>query len=284
MTSVDEILVYECLTKPHVFNINPRLFSDPAHKVYGGRCLSHDGSLMLSASSLRAVQAMRNFQFRCVAAAIRPYAIAPALIVLNVLAVSACAHGPTPPHTTVTAQEPHGMTSNEHYRISDASEYPTLPPEEVGLRVLKLLGELPSLKRVTAQQVIEKTGLPLRLAPAAGVYGFTVRMPDSGWLYMVTFEPAGDHFKERLSYEVRNPANRSGADMTPVCKLDFDAYADALKRAGYSVGENRNEIGMLEEYVFHRENWTIRIGTRIRSVKDIDSLACVERLTAYPTD
>lgn len=53
------------------------------------------------------------------------------------------------------------MTSNEHYRISDASEYPTLPPEEVGLRVLKLLGELPSLKRVTAQQVIEKPGFPL---------------------------------------------------------------------------------------------------------------------------
>jgi hypothetical protein len=236
---------------------------------------------MLSASSLRAVQAMRNFQFRCVAAAIRPYAIAPALIVLNVLAVSACAHGPTPPHTSVTTQGPHGMTSNEHYRISDASEYPTLPPEEVGLRVLKLLKELPSLKGLTVQQVIEKTGLPLKLAAEAGVYGFTVRMPDSGWLYMVTFEPAGDHFKERLSYEVRNPANRSGADMTPVCKLDFDAYADALKRAGYSVSEDRNEIGMLEEYIFHREGLKIRIGPRNRTVKDVDAPLCVERLTVY---
>jgi hypothetical protein len=284
MTSVNEILVQECLTKPHVFSINPWLFSDPAHKVYDGRCLSHDGSLMLSASSLRAVQAMRNLQFRCVAAAIRPYAIAPALIVLNVLAVSACAHGPTPPHTSVAAQEPHGMTSNEYHRISDAAEHPMLPPEEVGLRVLKLLEDLRSLKGLTAQQVIERTGLPLKLAPDAGEYAFTVRMPDSGWLYDVGFRPADGSHGGILSYEARNPANRNGADMAPVCRLGFGVYADALKRAGYSVSEDRNEIGALEEYVFRREGLTIRIGTRIRSVKDIDSPECVERLTAYPTD
>ncbi|UJB18498.1 MULTISPECIES: hypothetical protein [Lysobacter] len=239
---------------------------------------------MLNESSLPAVQAMRKFQFRCVAAAVRPQAVASALIVLNVLAVSACAHSPTPPRNAATTQKPNDMTSNEHYRISDAAEHPTLPPEEVGLRVLKLLENLPSLKELTAQQVIERTGLPLRLAPAAGVYGFTVRMPDSGWIYMVTFEPADSRYKERLSYEVRNPANLNDADMTPVCKLGFDAYAGALKRAGYSVSEDRNEIGMLEEYIFHRESWTVRIGTRVRSAEDIDSPACVERLTAYPAD
>ncbi|MBT2746068.1 MULTISPECIES: hypothetical protein [unclassified Lysobacter] len=176
------------------------------------------------------------------------------------------------------------MKSNEYHRISDAAEHPALPPEEVGLRVLKLLEGLRSLRGLTGQQVIERTGLPLKLAPEAGVYGFAVRLPDSGWLYYTAYQPADDSREERLYYEVRNPANRNSADMTPVCKLDFGAYADALKRAGYSIGEERNEIGMLEEYIFHREGLTIRIGPRNRTAGDIDAPLCVERLTAYPAD
>ena len=173
------------------------------------------------------------------------------------------------------------MKPNEYHRISDTAEHPTLPPEEVALRVLKLLEGLRSLKGLTAEQVIERAGLPLRLAPEAGAYGFTVRMPESGWYYDVGFDPADSQRNAMLTYEVRNPANRNGADMTPVCKLGFDAYSDALKRVGYSVSEDRNEIGMLEEYAFRRDGLAIRIGTRIRSVGDIDSPACVERLTAY---
>lgn len=173
------------------------------------------------------------------------------------------------------------MKPNEYHRISDAAEHPTLPPEEVGLRVLKLLEGLHSMKGLTAEQVIERTGLPLRLLPEAGVYGFTVRMPESGWFYLVTFDPASDQRNERLYYELRNPDNRNSADMAPVCKLNFDAYVDALRGAGYDLSADRNHIGMVEEYIFRRDDLVIRVGTRIRSVDDIDSPGCVERLTAY---
>lgn len=177
------------------------------------------------------------------------------------------------------------MTSSDRHRVSQPDEHPDLSADEVGRRVLKLLGTLHSFEGVTAQNLAEQLRIPLKHAPAGKVHAFTVQLPDSGWYYSLTFAPEGKGKKALLAYEFQNPT-RETADISPVCGLDFLHYESALKAAGFAVGADYDEIGQLLEHLFRRDDLMVRIVTRSGSDANVGVVprTCVERLTAYDVD
>jgi len=235
---------------------------------------------MLNASSHYAVQAMRNFEFRCVAATIRPYAVTAALIAFN---VSACAHSPTSRLNAATTQQAHDMTSSEPYRISTASEHPDLTPGEVARRMLRLAEALKSMDELNVEDVKERTGFPLKYAPLGKVYAFAVKLPESGWSYGVTYEQDGSYKAVELAY--RHP-DTNEASMSPVCEVDFAAASKALKDAGYSSKMEADEIGQSSEYLFQRAHVTVRVvpTAEFAPINGKPARSCIQQLTISSTD
>lgn len=239
---------------------------------------------MLNALLPGAVQAMRNSQFRRVAAAIRPCAIAATLLALYLLALSACVHATGPGKPITTTKKSPDM-SQDAYRVSQPDEHPELTPEAVGRRVLKLLGALNSFEDQTAQRLSGQIGVPLKYAPLGKVHAFAVQLPASGWYYSLTYQGTEHAKKPLLTYEFQNP-NGGGADMAPVCMLDYSQYAQALESSGFSSGADRDEIGRPLERLFRRGDLMVRIMTRVEFVEKEGTTprTCVERLTAYDVE
>lgn len=175
------------------------------------------------------------------------------------------------------------MTSSDHYRISAANEHPDLTPGEIARRMLTLAEALESMDGVTAEGVIQRTGLPLKYAPLGKVHAFTVKLPESGWSYGVTYEQQGVYKAVELAY--RHPDTNT-ASMSPVCEVDFAMASKALKAAGYSSNAETDEIGQSLEYIFQRSRVKVRIVPAAESTPVAGKAArsCIQLLTISAVD
>ena len=63
-------------------------------------------------------------------------------------------------------------------------------------------------------------------------------LPDSEWCYNVVYYDDPQLHRKNASYNFINDKNRQGADMAPVCSMDFNAYVAELKKMGFVERED----------------------------------------------
>lgn len=197
------------------------------------------------------------------------------------IALSACAHAPSQP-AAAASSESTVMSSTDAFKPSLASDYPNITPEEMGRRFLKLVDGLKTVDELTPDYVAEKTGLPLKFAPAGKAYSFTLHEPASGWYYGLEYYQSPAAGWKTASLEFNNPADPT-ADMAPVCGLDFDGYAAALKRMGFAMTPTRDMHGNVLEYHFYRGELDVSVGYReqARSTQTGQMHLCVESISVH---
>jgi hypothetical protein len=162
------------------------------------------------------------------------------LPVLATLALSACAHVPTPD----TKKTMPINASASAYRPHTLNEHPDLTPEEIGRRMLKLIDSLTSFDELSLERVRELMRLPLYDIPETTSHGFGMHLPASGWRYVFAYynNPKSPDLKN-ISYNFIN--KNEAADMAPVCTMDYDAYVTALKGMGF---QEREDMAQYETY------------------------------------
>lgn len=198
------------------------------------------------------------------------------------LAWSACAQAPLK-----AAASAHSSTSNvemsaDTYKLSQASEYPELTAEEAGRRVLGLVGGLESMVELPLEQVIERTGFPLMLAPAANLHVFSMKLAESSGFYSVIYREKNARRFVEIRYD--GPEKPEHSDAFP-CALGVTAVAERLQALGYIMNTDTDEIGRTLEHVFTRDRLSVRIvpsNYSMPSPLGIDT--CVEVLTIQSKD
>ena len=171
---------------------------------------------------------------RCIVAAL--IRRIPALILG--IATTACAHtsSGTPPSPS---KEPAPMSATDTFRPYTLAEYPELTPEEMGRRFLKLIDDLKSFDELSLERLQEV--MRLRLIPLPESHGgsFTMHLPESSWYYGLSYynNPQLSENKN-ATYHFINDKDRQGAEMTPVCGMDFNAYVSELKQFGFVERED----------------------------------------------
>lgn len=200
------------------------------------------------------------------------------ILLLCPVMAGACMH--IPPEKDAT--EKPGTMPTDTYKLSQAGEYPDLTAEEAGRRILNLVDGLESMDELPLERVIERTGFPLKYAPAGNLHAFAVELAGNRGFYNVIYrEKNGRRFVE-IRY-----AGPEGADRSEVfpCVLGVTTLAERLKALGYIMNTDIDEIGRTLEHVFNRGHLSVRIVPSDHSIPSplgIDS--CVEVLTIQSKD
>ena len=157
---------------------------------------------------------------------LRPFA-ASAILALAI-ALCACAQ-PSPPTAQDTAAMP--TSDKPNFRNHTLAENPDLTPEEMGRRFLKLIDSIHSDSDLTLERIQEVMRIPMYNIEA-NRYGFGMHLPESGWFYHFSYsdDPQSPDSRD-ASYNFLN--EDEGADMEPVCGMDFDTYDTALRAMGF---------------------------------------------------
>jgi hypothetical protein len=182
------------------------------------------------------------------------------------LSVSACAHTPH----ALPAKEPAMNTPD-----ATTATNPTLTAEDVGKRFLKLIGTLRSPDDLDEALVKQIMGLTLK--PSA--MGSLINQPLTGdWVYVLYLVPESPGRKKGVILEFINKADR-GADMSPVCGLNFEGYHNALKEMGYQEQMQYDEIGRLTHIVYRKDDFLIGLTPELKSFSDGKAYpTCVQRI------
>ena len=199
-------------------------------------------------------------------------------LLLCSMTASACAFIPGDKKT----RDGLGPVSADTHKVSQASEYPDLTAEEAGRRVLNLVDGLESMDELSLWCVIERTGIPLKYAPAGKVHALAVELSRDAGFYNVIYRDKGGRRFVEIRYEA---PDKPGAAGTFPCALGVTAVADRLKALGYGMTTDADEIGRTLEHIFSRNDVRVRVVPSQHSMPSplgIDS--CVEVLTIQSKD
>jgi hypothetical protein len=134
---------------------------------------------------------------------------------------------------------------------------PELTPERIARRFLALADSLKSPDDFSEVRVLETTRLPMNRS-GTGDGRFAVHLPDSDWYCLVTYAD-GNRLEPGATYKFINGTEEESGrkkvvDMTPVCRMDFDAYASSLLRMGFKKEEfaPRDKFGRILEHCYGR--------------------------------
>ncbi|MGJ7902117.1 MULTISPECIES: hypothetical protein [unclassified Lysobacter] len=208
------------------------------------------------------------------------------LLAASCTILSACTHAaPVSPIDQPFAKGASDVSSTESYKPHPASDYPEITPEEMGRRLLKLVDGLKTIEELTLDRVLEQTKLPLRYAPDGRAYVFGLYLPDSGWHYALSYFEDAEAKLKTVRYDFANPANEQ-ADMTPVCGLSFDDYADSLKKIGFTMTTSHDEIGRAIDYSFYRPEVQVIVTERRERIASEGALprSCVKSVAIHSVD
>lgn len=131
--------------------------------------------------------------------------------------------------------------------VAPQSQTP-LTGEDISRRVLKLIGSLKSNADLTVEHLEQQTGLSMRRAADGGSFG-TGAAIDSNWSYNLLVGPVLGEKKNQLTFDFDRTGDQN-APMTPVCALDFDDYARALKDMGFQDSAVRAEHNRISYWNF----------------------------------
>ncbi|MCC4613246.1 hypothetical protein LL963_14285 [Xanthomonas campestris pv. esculenti] len=155
-------------------------------------------------------------------------------------ALCACAHSQAD-SLQPTPKEPSTMTTHE----ADIAN-PILSAEEVGKRLLSLIGGLKSRDEISLERIRDVMGIALKLEPGAIGAGFPSADLGGGWRYVFDYFPESPSSSKGVKLTFVNTANRF-ADMSAVCSLDFAYYDASLKSMGFVSSPTHGPIGQLED-------------------------------------
>lgn len=199
------------------------------------------------------------------------------------LALAAFVHASPAPVSGPASAEPSDTAPTDNYRISTLSEHPDLTPEEVGRRMLRLLDGLGSMDELTTEQVILRTGLPMKYAPKGRVYAFTIQMPDSPWYYGVIYRDEREIKSVELEYSYEGDTMPKGA---PLCAMTVDDLAKQFKKDGFSLWIDVDELGQALAYYFKRSPLRVRVvpGASVTNNETGTYRLCVSQLMITKAD
>ncbi|MGJ7902119.1 hypothetical protein [Lysobacter sp. 1R34A] len=199
-----------------------------------------------------------------------------------ILASSACAQAPLKAAVSPQPSSSNVETSSDTYKLSQASEYPDLTAEEAGRRILNLVDGLESMDELPLERVIERTGFPLKYAPAGNLHAFAVELAGNRGFYNVIYRDKNGRRFVEIRYA--GPEESEHSDVFP-CVLGATAVAERLKALGYIMNTDIDEIGRTLEHMFTRGRLGVRIVPSDHSMPSplgIDT--CIEVLTIQSED
>lgn len=190
--------------------------------------------------------------------------------------LSACASLPAPSDANTDANT---RSTQEFPMTSIASPSTPLSGEDVSRRVLKLIGSLKSNADLTAEHLERHTGLRMQRADSGdGSFGAGAAI-DANWSYNLLVSPKLGEPRQQLTFDFARTGDPA-APMTPVCALDFDAYASALKAMGFQDSPTYAEHGRLSYWNF-RGPVTLRVFVEGESNDSPEAIGhrCVKTIT-----
>lgn len=197
--------------------------------------------------------------------------ILPILAALSAVSLSACTHAPASSDIPIKESTP--MPTEER----KATPQPKLDAEAALAKVLELIRGSKNIRDFTAERLTKVTGLPMNFDGTrfgAGEtltpewrYGFYVN-PDAmnGPLFMFDFDPVDGN--------ATPPA-------TPICELDFDAFARELEGMGFEQEVRYGEHNRIVAYDFYRPGMWVSVGEEGEDNEPPEKLAhrCIRSIT-----
>lgn len=156
----------------------------------------------------------------------------------------------------------------------------TLTAEEIGGRVLKLIGAIRSADDIAPDRVERATGIKVAVNPDDhNEYGFGGKL-DGAWSYNLVSLTENDGSRpSRLMFSFDDDS-RGHADMAPVCTMDFDAYAKALAADGFARTPARGEHDRLLYWDFARGGVSVQVYVEGAS-ETAGARSCVSKLIIH---
>lgn len=109
----------------------------------------------------------------------------------------------------------------------------TVSAEDIGQRVLKLIGSLRSAGDLSPERIQQETGLRVEInANDRNVYGFSGDINDQ-WSYSLVTTPDRQDTPPRSLRFSFDADSHGDVDPAPICKPTFDEYTRALKALGF---------------------------------------------------
>lgn len=124
----------------------------------------------------------------------------------------------------------------------------TMNAEEIGRRVLKLIGSLRDARDLAPGKIEQETGLRVEFNAAdPNVYGFGGRLDDDRSYSLVSTPDTLDEKPTSLRFSF-DAEDGDGADPDSVCTPSFEAYSAALHDLGFASEPLRAYPGSYSRY------------------------------------
>lgn len=159
--------------------------------------------------------------------------------------LGACTHQPmaSTPAGKETAVIEQGTPRMPGLHSQDA--FPDMTPEEMGRRFLRFIDSLQRYDQLTLDRLEQVMQLKLDGPEGGRGKQFNIRMPESGWHYVVGYSEEEDppHYRS-AALSFAHDEDTYQADMAPVCGLHFDDYVETLRAMGF---EEREDMAQYEQ-------------------------------------
>ena len=163
-----------------------------------------------------------------------------------------------------------------HQNVSP--EVPQMTAEDVSKRMLDLIGKIKTAEDFSAKNLEIATGLKVYFDPVnSREYGTGAKITDTWFFNITVISGSKDGERSRLLLSFDDQTH-SHADMTPICKVDFDAYAKRLNELGFQRQAVYGEHGRLSSWRFSRDEIVIHVDIRGES-KEKPNHDCVSMIT-----
>ena len=128
----------------------------------------------------------------------------------------------------------------------------SMSAEEIGNRVLKLIDTIRTNDDISPANIEKMIGIKVEFnAEDPNDYGFGGKLTDE-WSYnfgSLTDPTGAKPSRLELSFDAQTGDN---ADMTPICKFDFNDYSKFLTSAGFTKSPFYAEHGRISSFNFKR--------------------------------
>jgi hypothetical protein len=157
-------------------------------------------------------------------------------------------------------------------------EVPQMTAEEISRRMLDLIGKIKTAEDFSAKNLEMATGLKVYFDPInSREYGTGAKITDTWFFNITVILGSKDSERSRLLFTFDDQTH-SHADMTPICKIDFVAYAKRLNEFGFQQKPVYGEHGRLGTWRFSRDEIVIHMDIRGES-KERPNHDCVSMIT-----
>ena len=148
-------------------------------------------------------------------------------------------------------------------------EVPQMNAEEVSKRMLDLIGKIKTAEDISAKNLEIATGLKVYVnADNPGKYATGAKITDTWFFNIKVISGSKDGKASRLIFSFDDQTH-SGADMTSICKVDFDAYKKRLTEFGFQSEPYYGEHNRLIYWNFSRGKVELQISIRGESDENV---------------